>query len=304
MQRPAPTTHLTSPATSPGLGRALGPALALGTALLGACATSGDGGFEVDLETQAAGAFPPATSFTEDGPFVTTHHPLGDCQVYRPATLGAGGVTHPVIIWGNGTFSFPAIYTGILTHLASHGFIVAAANTSNAGDGSQMIACLDAVLAEHATPGSAFFQHVDPDRVGASGHSQGGAGAIMAGRDPRVRVTAPLQPYIGWIPFGGSFSKAAIGQQHGPMFLVSGSLDTVALPILHQRPVYDGVNQPVFWGNRTAITHFEPIGNAGVYRGPITAWFRAWLLGDADAAKTFASPCTLCADTSWKIHFR
>jgi hypothetical protein len=125
----------------------------------------------------------------------------------------------------------------------------------------------------------------------------------MAGRDPRVRATAPLQPYIGWIPFGGAFSKAAIEQQRGPMLLVSGSADLIAIPGLHQRPVYDDVNQPVFWATRSLATHLEPLGSAGSYRGPVTAWFRAWLMGDAHAAEVFSSPCTLCADTSWTIRF-
>lgn len=270
-------------------------------ALLGACA---EGGFELAIESQAAGSFPAVSSFSERGPFETTQHGLRDCMVYRPTSLGENGVTHPVIIWGNGTFSVPVFYTGVLSHLASHGFIVAAANTSNAGDGSQMIACLDAVIAAHETPGSAYYQHVDTTRVGASGHSQGGAGTIMAGRDPRVRVTAPLQPYISWIPLGGAFSRASIGQQQGPMFLVSGSADLIALPGLHQRPVYDGVNQPIFWANRTFATHLEPVGSAGDYRGPLTAWFRASLMGDATAGELFDSPCTLCSDTGWRIHFR
>jgi hypothetical protein len=278
-------------------------AIAACSALLGACASSG-GGFEVDLGGQASGGFPGVTSFADPGPFDTVQHDLGECKVHRPAVLGENGLTHPVVIWGNGTFSFPAIYTGVLSHLASHGFIVAAANTSNAGDGSQMIACLDNVLAENDRPGSALYQHVDTAQVGAAGHSQGGAGTIMAGRDPRVRATAPLQPYITWIPFGGTFERDAIRQQQGPMFLVSGTLDVVAIPAFHQRPVYDGVNQPVFWANRSGVTHFEPVGSAGEYRGPVTAWFRAWLMGDVDAAEMFDQPCTLCASTKWTVHFR
>jgi hypothetical protein len=270
--------------------------------LITACAEGG--GFEVDVETQEAGSFPAVTSFSERGPFETMQTSLADCTVYRPTALGQNGVTHPVIVWGNGTFSVPVFYTGLLTHLASHGFIVAAANTSNAGNGSQMIACLDAVLAANATAGSPFFGRVDTARIGASGHSQGGGGTIMAGRDPRVRVTAPLQPYIGWIPLGGAFSQASIVQQKGPMFLVSGSADLVAIPGLHQRPVYDDVNQPVFWATRSLSTHFEPVGDAGSFRGPVTAWFRAWLMGDTEAAKVFASPCTMCSDTKWAIHFR
>src|SRR5262245_48160061 len=100
-------------------------------ALLSACADAGDG-FAVDIESQAAGSFPAVTSFSEPGPFEIVQHALADCTVHRPAVLGKNGVTHPVIIWGNGTFSVPVFYTGVLSHLASHGFIVAAANTSNA----------------------------------------------------------------------------------------------------------------------------------------------------------------------------
>lgn len=277
-------------------------AIATCSALLGACASSD--GFEVDLETQAAGSFPSVSSFADRGPFETTQTALGDCTVFRPTALGGNGLTHPVILWGNGTFSFPVFYTGILSHLASHGFIVAAANTSNAGDGSQMIACLDAVIAASKTAGRPVSGTVDTAQVGAAGHSQGGAGTIMAGRDARVKVTAPLQPYITWIPGGGAFSRDAIHQQQGPMFLISGSLDAVAIPLFHQRPVYDDVNQPVFWATRSFVDHFEPVGDAGDYRAPLTAWFRAWLLGDAAASKVFANPCTLCANTGWTVRFR
>jgi hypothetical protein len=277
---------------------------ALCAAALGACASSGDGSFEVDSAGQASGSFPSVSSFTDRGPFATTQQALADCTVFRPNTLGENGLTHPVILWGNGTFSWPAIYSGILTHLASHGFIVAAANTSNAGDGSQIIACLDAVLAENGRPGSPFYQRVDTAQIGAAGHSQGGAGTIMAGRDARVRVTAPIQPFITWIPGGGTFEHEAIWEQQGPMLLLSGSLDAVAIPLFHQRPVYDDVNQPVFWASRSGATHFEPVGSAGEFRGPLTAWFRAWLQGDAAAAKQFGNPCTLCGKTGWTVHFR
>jgi hypothetical protein len=167
-----------------------------------------------------------------------------------------------------------------------------------------MIACLDNVLAAARTPGSAYYQHVDASQIGASGHSQGGAGTIMAGRDPRVRVTAPMQPFITWIPGGGTFSDEAIWEQQGPMFLLSGSLDAVAIPLFHQRPVYDDINQPVFWATRSGVTHFEPVGSAGDFRGPVTAWFRAWLMADAAAARVFANPCTLCSNTGWTVHFR
>lgn len=115
----------------------------------------------------------------------------------HPARLG-GCRAHPVVLWGNGTGSTPSTYAGLLRHLASHGFIVAAAGTGSAGSGREMLAGLDHLAAEHRRPGSPFHGRVDLDRVGATGHSQGGAGAIGSGADPGVDTVVPIQPG----PFG------------------------------------------------------------------------------------------------------
>lgn len=278
-----------------------GLAIAACSFALGACLIEDPG---TETEIQSGGTFPPVTSFAERGSFATTEQALGACTVHRPAVLGQNGVTHPVILWGNGTGAAPGVYGALLSHLASHGFIAAAANTTNAGNGSQMLACLDALAAANNTPGSPFFTRVDTASVGASGHSQGGAGTIMAGRDARVDTTAPVQPYIGFIPGGGAFSQASIGQQQGRMLLLSGSADFVAVPSIHQRPVFNGVNQSVVWGTLSGATHFEPAGNAGRYREPLTAWFRARLMGDATAAAVFDGACTLCSASGWTVQRR
>lgn len=256
-------------------------------------------------ETRAAGQFPPVSSFSNRGPFATVVETpaLSGCTIHRPQTLGANGVTHPVILWGNGTGASPSTYSALLSHWASHGFIVAAANTSNAGNGTQMIRCLDFVLDQNDNPGSAFFENVDPERIGTSGHSQGGAGSVMAGRDARVTATAPVQPYIGFIPGGGRFQSASIRQQHAPMFLVSGANDSIATPGTHQEPIFEGAPVFIAWGTHEDASHFEPVGNAGDFRGPLTAWFRSELMDDTSARRVFEDPCTLCQDPNWDVQF-
>jgi hypothetical protein len=247
-------------------------------------------------------SFPSVTDFSQAGPFATTQSAEGPaCTVFRPDRLGEDGQRHPVIIWGNGTLANPAVYSPALTHWATHGFVVAAADTSNAGSGTEMIACLDYVLQQNATSGTAYFENIDPDHVGASGHSQGGGGAIMAGRDPRVTATAPLQPYV-LLGLGG-FQTSSIGEQQGPMFLMSGSADTIATPADNQQPVYDGVNVPVFWGTLEGADHIaSAIGDITGYRGPATAWFRLHLMGDESARDMFyGSSCELCTDPSWTV---
>lgn len=256
-------------------------------------------------EARAGGNFPPVSSFSARGPFSTVVETpaFSGCTIHRPSTLGQNGVTHPVILWGNGTGATPSTYSALLSHWASHGFIVAAANTSNAGNGSQMINCLDFVLDRNDNPSSIYFNRVDPERVGTSGHSQGGAGAVMAGRDGRVTATAPLQPYIGFIPFGGRFDDDSIDEQHAPMFLLSGSADTIADPDDHQEPIFDGVPVFVAWGTLLGASHFVPTGNGGGFRGPTTAWFRWLLMDDPAAGAVFDDPCTLCSDPAWDVLF-
>ncbi|MEQ1570719.1 MAG: alpha/beta fold hydrolase [Myxococcota bacterium] len=265
--------------------------------------TADSGGDTGGEGTTPTGTFPPVGSFEDPGPFDTWVDPsFAECTVHRPATLGAQGVRHPVVIWGNGTATTPLVYFGLLEHLASHGFVVAAADTPNAGDGSEMLTCLDAVLAADLDPASEYFDRIDEAQVAAAGHSQGGAGALMAALDPRVVASAPVQPYILWIPLGGEFDQDAIGLQHAPMFLLSGGLDTLAIPSIHQDPIFAGASAPVTWATLSNATHFEPVGDGGEFRGPLTAFLRARLMGDLTAAEVVDAPaCTLCDAPGWDV---
>jgi hypothetical protein len=214
-------------------------------------------------------------------------------MVHRPATLGENGLRHPVIIWGMGTGGFNT-YQGAFDLWASNGFIVAAALLGDGqGDGAEMIACLDYVC-EHYAP--------DVDcRAGASGHSQGGGGAIMAGRDPRVITTAPVQPYIAQ-GFGG-FDQASITAQVGPMLLLSGGADVIAVPADHQEPVFTTTNVPVFWGTLIEGDHVTTgIDGIASYREVVLAWWRIQLMGDDTFRDMFYGPdCGLCTDDAWIV---
>jgi hypothetical protein len=191
----------------------------------------------------------------------------------------------------------------VLRHWATHGFIVTASTSTNTGDAVEMIACLEWILEQNAVSGP-YMGRVDPTKIGASGHSQGGGGTLMTGRDARITATAPLQPYIlGGL---GGFQSSSITEQRGPMFLMSGSEDSVASPTLNQQPVFEDTNVPVFWGNLQGATHTgTAIGSIGGYRGPATAWFRLHLMGDESARSLFyGTNCGLCGDPSWTIQRR
>jgi hypothetical protein len=246
----------------------------------------------------AAAVFPPVNgNFSQTGPFPVTVEP-GDAAhtIYRPTTLGAGGLRHPVILWGNGTGVTPDVYDALLRHFASHGFVVAAANTTSAGNGVAMLAGATLLINENGRAGSIYFQKIDVDHIGATGHSQGGGGAINAGADARVDTVVPIEPG----------PQGSIPALRGPLFMLAGQNDTVVpprFPFIGPLARYNNArNIPAVYGELAGATHDTPGGDGGGFRGMTTAWFRFWLMGDEQARGVFfgpASTCGLCNDRAW-----
>lgn len=232
-----------------------------------------------------------AADFQKAGPLKIDERVEGSCTVFAPAPLTGG---HPVILWGNGTGAKVSSYRPILRHLASHGFVAVAANTSEAGTGAEMIACLDQVSKSPIASG------LDLTKVGAAGHSQGAWGAIQAGRDPRIKATAPINPG------GGNVRMEAVTAQKAPMLLLSAGADRVAPPERAQALIYRAARTPVTWATIRRAGHLDAADDpAGRYREALTAWFLWRLKGDEDAATMLeGSGCGLCENSDWKIEFK
>lgn len=246
--------------------------------------------------------FPAVEDFDRDGPFTPMSEAAGlTCTIFRPRTLGEEGRRHPVLVWGNGTFNTPSSYTSFLMHLASHGFIVTAANTSNAGSGREMLDCLDDIVARDKAEGP-YRGAVDFMRVLATGYSQGGAGSMMAARDPRFLATGLISPFTV-LPLGG-FAISSVDEQIHPMLMISGSVDAVASPDAHQRPIFMQAKVPIVWATLSGASHLEVLGTGGRYRGVMTAWYRARLMDDPQAAELFSKDtCTLCERAGWRVEW-
>ena len=230
--------------------------------------------------------------WADNGPYTVTSYQSGTgATIYRPAQLGTlGCTTHPVIIWGNGTGTTPASYDVLLRHWASHGFVIAAANTTQAGNGREMLKGLDYLQAQNATSGSPLFGMLDMNHVAAAGHSQGGGGAVNAGGDPRVGYTLPIQPAPG-----------DESRLHGPTFYLAGRLDTIVVPELMVKPMFESSDHIVaLYGNLLVAQHLDPGVDGGPYRGAMTAWLRFELMGDEAARGLFYGPsCGYCDDPQW-----
>lgn len=250
--------------------------------------------------TNSPASFVPLGKFEEDGPFtVDTNNSTGpnnEYSLYRPADLGQGGIVHPIITWGNGTGAQPAVYNGLLRHLASQGFVVIASHSTMTGTGKEMIAGVDWLIAEDQRAGSPFYQKLNTAAVGATGHSQGGEGALAAGVDPKIICLVAIEP----APYSNATSIKI------PSFIIAGSADTIVQPSL-AKTSYTRIPTHAVFSILNGASHFTPVDllpgdrekTASVWKY-LTAWFRLHLMNEQSARPIFYGPdCGLCKDSSW-----
>lgn len=236
------------------------------------------------------------TDFSARGPNATTTFNLPGVTIFHPTTLGANGVKHPVILWGNGTGATPSAYSGLLNHFASYGFVVVAATTTNAGSGTEISAGLNTILAENSRAGSRFFGKIATTEIGVSGHSQGAIGAVnVAINDSRVSAALPIQ--------GLKLNRGAL---RIPVFAIAGSSDFIIRPS-SARGIFTGASGPAVFGVLQGATHFAPIGAApnAEIRHYATAWFKLFLFNETGLRNQFFSAnAGINADSQWDADFK
>jgi len=182
----------------------------------------------------------------------------------RDAAPRAG--RHPVILFSHGYGGHRRQSTFLSTHLASHGYVVAAvdhtgntmfdvvrqmilaqsgqelpsideqARTFAAARPPDMSFLLDTLL------GADFADLVDAERVGMTGHSFGGWTAIATtARDRRIRAAVPLAPAGGWTPISDAFTVPdgdfAWGRDVPTLYIVADR-DTL-LPLRGTRQLFE-----------------------------------------------------------------
>lgn len=206
--------------------------------------------------------------------------------LYYPRELGRSGARHPIVVWGNGTGAIPGVYSALLRHYASHGFIVAAANTPTSNFAISMRWSIDDLARQAADPGSAFFRKADLSRIAAVGHSQGGSAAVNAALDPRVRTAVAIAP--------GPLNDAALVRNSSVLYL-AGERDLVVWPALVRALYQRAAHLPAVYLELRRAGHLEAVMNGGSMRAPSTAWLYATLRDDPRAAREFFGPrCGYC----------
>lgn len=215
-------------------------------------------------------------------------------NLYLPDPLGEG-YCHPIVTWSNGTGDQPPTYEVLIKQLASHGFVVVASLSSQTAAGTPIppIAGVDWMVQQNDDPKNEFglYHKLDTSKIGATGHSQGGAATTMAGGDPRVVATAPI-----------CGSRANI-TMHGPAILICGGADTM-VPCSSVQSAFDSIKTvPVMIAEMAGTTHGSWIGSI---KDPVmvaaTGWMRVHLMNDTANRSWFYGPnCKACSDPKWKV---
>jgi hypothetical protein len=256
----------------------------------------------------------------EPGPYkVTSEGAFGSpgLLVFHPTALDAFPKkdTMPVMVWGNGGCAIDSKrYSGFLTTIASHGFLVmgtvpqegAARRQATADD---LRAAIDWADKENARADSPLKGKIAVDKVAVMGQSCGGFLSVALGADPRVKT-------IG--VFNSGVQKAASGappspfpmptsddlpKLHGPVLLINGSDPDFMLAT--SSATFDMINHvPAFYGARHNAGHtatvFHPGG--GEYANVASNWLLWTFKGDKKAGRMFVGKdCGLCTNSNWDV---
>jgi len=244
---------------------------------------------------KAPGSFSVSTANVTDGSGTVIYN------LYYPTNLGAGGLRHPIITWGNGTNALPSNYWGVLNHLASWGFVVVASTDLTTGTGTEVLAAANYMVQQNSNSGSIFYQKLDTTRVGAIGHSQGAGGAVNATNNSNglIKTTVPIAlPNSVWVSPGDEYYVQLLTV---PVLFLGGSSDTFIASPATVTGYYNQVPGAAAVAVLKGAGHNTIQNTGGGFLGYINAWMMYTLRNDTTARGAFVgSPPEMNTNTSWQ----
>lgn len=236
--------------------------------------------------------------YLENGEYQTARYtalaeaPIEKYTVYYPKELENAAQTYPMVLVVNQTGGKATKYEPLLKHLASWGFVVVGTQDKGTGTGETTIQTLNYMLGLNNNPDSRFFQKIDTENIGITGHSQGGAAVLRAitmyPESQMFKTAVPISPVCERVAQQATDYPYDSANVSCPIFLLagtSGEFETeVVIPLSDMEEMFEKIASPKIMARRTDMTHDDMLYKADGY---VTAWFMWQLKGDENAAMAF-----------------
>ena len=217
-------------------------------------------------------------------------------EIYYPADIAQLEEPLPVVVFVNGTGVKGTKYPALQKHMASWGFITVATEEEYAWNGFsaemslRYLELLNAYEGEVGGQENVLRGKIDLDRVGITGHSQGGFGVVNAITEHRHAANYKAAVILScgdttWSVFQWEADPTKISAS--TLILGStGQSDAVIAPLESMQALYDKIPEgvPKVLARRDNADHGELLYYGDGY---VTAWFMYYLRGDQEAGGAF-----------------
>ncbi|MFW5824597.1 MAG: hypothetical protein ACOCVV_06500 [Marinobacter sp.] len=198
----------------------------------------------------------------------------GGCSVDEERGSGArffvpsgGDGNYNILGWGNGTGGTVSAYSGLLESVAEQCILVAAATTTQSGDGRDVESAVNQAKSRYSN-----IVGSDP-KVCTSGHSQGGGGSFNAANRLDADCVIAVQPDT---VFTTRISRPVSSDTDVVCIFSTGDFLAPALPSNGRNC---RSNSTRYTQETTSGTHFTPIGGTGGAVGEVVREYAArWLV--------------------------
>ncbi len=218
-------------------------------------------------------------------------------EIWYPSEITSSNRKYPVVVFANGTGVKASKYKVLFEHLASWGFICIGTEDEYAWNGFSAEMCVRIILKLNENEmvegyDNVFYQKIDTENIGITGHSQGGAGVINAITDTRhydiykaaVALSPANEELSAALDWDYDASKINI-----PILLLSGTGnadENLVVNLKQLESIYNHISDAdsKVMARRSDADHGDMLYFSDGY---VTAWFMWQLQGDSEAAKAF-----------------
>ena len=218
-------------------------------------------------------------------------------EIWYPTEIKSSDKKYPVVVFANGTGVKASKSKALFEHLASWGFICIGTEDEYSWNGFSAEMSIRTLLKlnENETVegyDNVFYQKIDTDNIGITGHSQGGAGVINAITDTKhydiYKTAIALSPSNEELSTALDWDYDATKISIPIMLLSSTGNSDENLVINYQqlKSIYNHISNTTLkvMARRNDADHGDMLYFADGY---VTAWFMWQLQNDDEASKAF-----------------